>query len=193
MTQAIEAASPSVTERLARVRLLALDVDGTLTDGAVTFTDDGRELKTFHIRDGLGIVMASLVGLQTAWITGRMSPIVERRARELGVLHLRQGVRDKAGELARLAAQLGVAPDAVAYMGDDWNDLPAFRVAGVCIAPADADPLLLAAAHYVTLRNGGRGAVRDAITAILEARNEYAIAQTLYLASLAAPAAGSGQ
>lgn len=178
---------------LARVRLLALDVDGTLTDGAVTFTDDGRELKTFHIHDGLGIVMASLVGLQIAWITGRTSPIVERRARELGVLHLLQGVRDKSRVLTELAARLGVAPDAVAYMGDDWNDLPAFEVAGVRIAPANADAELLEAAHYVTKRNGGQGAVRDAITAILQARGEYGIAKTLYLTSLSAPAKIVGQ
>ena len=176
--------------QLARVRLLALDVDGTLTDGAVTFTDDGRELKTFHIHDGLGIVMASLVGLQIAWITGRTSPIVERRARELGVPHLKQGVRDKAAALTELAARLGIVPDAVAYMGDDWNDLPAFGVAGVCLAPANADPVLLQNAHYVTPRAGGQGAVRDAITAILKARNEYEIAQTLYVASLSAPIKG---
>jgi 3-deoxy-D-manno-octulosonate 8-phosphate phosphatase (KDO 8-P phosphatase) len=161
-------------------------VDGTLTDGAVTFTDDGRELKTFHIHDGLGIVLASLVGLQIAWITGRTSPMVERRARELGVTHLLQGVRDKAIALAELAARLGVPPDGVAYMGDDWNDLPAFSAANVCLAPANADPEVIEAAHYVTKRSGGQGAVRDAITAILQARGEYRIAKTLYLTSLSA-------
>lgn len=181
------------TSPLTRVRLLALDVDGTLTDGTVTFTDDGRELKTFNIHDGLGIVMASLVGLQIAWITGRTSPMVERRARELGVFHLLQGVRDKSRALSELAARLGVAPDAIAFMGDDWNDLPAFEVAGVCIAPANADAELLEAAHYVTKRNGGHGAVRDAITAILQARGEYGIAKTLYLTSLSAPTKSVGQ
>lgn len=177
--------TPEATNSLlARVRLLALDVDGTLTDGSVTFSDAGHELKTFHIHDGLGIVMASLVGLQIAWITGRTSPIVERRARELGVSHLKQGVRDKASVLAELAMRLGVEPDAVAYMGDDWNDLPAFETAGVRIAPANADRELLKVAHYVTPRSGGQGAVRDAITAILQARNEYEIARTLYRVSL---------
>lgn len=183
----------SLKERLARVRLLALDVDGTLTDGTVTFTDDGHELKTFHIHDGLGIVMSSLVGLQIAWITGRKSPLVERRARELGVQLLRQGVRDKAAELAELAVRAGVLPDAIAFMGDDWNDIPALTVAAVALAPANADDAVKAVADIVTPRAGGHGAVRDAIDLILKARNEYDTARTLYLASLTAPTNIVGQ
>jgi len=177
----------ALRERLARVRLLALDVDGTLTDGTVTFTDDGRELKSFHIHDGLGIVLASLVGLQIAWITGRTSPIVERRARELGVAHLRQGVRDKAGALFELAVRIGVAPDTIAFMGDDWNDLPALQIASVALAPANADAAVLGVADAVLPRAGGQGAVRDAIELILKARGEYEVAQSLYLASLTTP------
>ena len=169
---------------LARVRLLALDVDGVLTDGAVTLTDDGRETKTFHVHDGLGIVVAALVGLRTVWVTGRTSPVVERRARELGVTHLRQGVRDKAACLMEVAAALAVPLASVGYMGDDWNDLPAFGVAGIRLAPANAVPEIVAVADYVTAQAGGNGAVRDAIRAILMARGEWDTAQTLYLASL---------
>ncbi|MBC8139817.1 MAG: HAD hydrolase family protein [Armatimonadetes bacterium] len=176
---------------LARVRLLALDVDGTLTEGAVTFHSGDTESKTFHVHDGLGIVMASLVGLRTVWITGRVSPIVERRARELGITHLRQGVRDKAAVLTEIAGSLGVPLGDVAYMGDDWNDLPAFAVAGVRLAPADAAPELLQVADYVSPRDGGRGAVRDAIAAILTAQGRYDTARTLYLASLTVPTTGA--
>lgn len=180
-----------MTELLARVRLLALDVDGTLTDGTITFHGGDNETKTFHVHDGLGMVMASLVGLRTVWITGRVSAVTERRARELGVAHLRQGVRDKATALAEVAALLSVPLAETAFMGDDWNDLPAFAVAGVRIAPANAAPELLDAAHFVTPRPGGQGAVRDAIVAILTARGQLGAARTLYLASLSAPATGT--
>ncbi len=172
---------------MARIRLLAMDVDGTLTDGGVVYDDAGRESKRFHIHDGLGIVMAGFVGLQIAWLTGRSSPAVERRARELGVAHLLQGVRDKGRALLELAFRLGVAPDEVAYLGDDLNDLPALRAAAVAIAPAHAVPEVKAVAHVVTARAGGDGAARDAIEAILRARGDYNAALGAYLLSLSAP------
>lgn len=182
--------SAEALARLSRVTVLACDVDGTLTDGSVTFTDDGRELKSFHIQDGLGIVLASFVGLRVAWVTGRTSPLVERRARELGVSLLLQGVRDKAAGLTQLCLRLGVTPEQVAYIGDDLNDLPALRSAGAALAPANAVPEVLALAHHVTPRPGGHGAVRDAVEAVLRARGDYDAAVGAYLVSLsAAPAA----
>ncbi len=176
--------SDELTARLAQIRLLALDVDGTLTDGAVTFASDGAETKTFHIHDGLGIVLARHVGLETAWITGRTSPITERRARELGVVHLYQGVRDKTDALADLATRTGVAVSQIAYMGDDLNDLPLLRLVGAALAPRNAVADVKSAAHFVTPRAGGAGAVRDALELILRARGDYQTALDLYLASL---------
>jgi 3-deoxy-D-manno-octulosonate 8-phosphate phosphatase (KDO 8-P phosphatase) len=173
--------------RLARVRLLALDVDGTLTDGTIGYDDTGRETKSFSIHDGLGIVLARFVGLETAWITGRTSPLVERRARELGVKLLFQGVRDKTVVLADVAVRNGLSVNDIAYMGDDLNDLPALRLAGAALAPANAAPEILAASHYVTPRAGGHGAVRDAVTAILSARGDYDAALAAYLVSLSSP------
>lgn len=173
--------------RLARVRLLALDVDGTLTDGTIGYDDTGRETKQFSIHDGLGIVLARFVGLETAWITGRTSPLVERRARELGVKFLFQGVRDKTVVLTDVAIRNGLSIENIAYMGDDLNDLPALQIAGAAIAPANAAPEVLSAAHYVTPRSGGSGAVRDAITAILHARGDYNAALAAYLVSLSSP------
>jgi 3-deoxy-D-manno-octulosonate 8-phosphate phosphatase (KDO 8-P phosphatase) len=170
--------------RLARIRLLALDVDGTLTDGIVTYDDDGRELKRFHIHDGLGIVLAGFVGLQTAWITGRTSPLVERRARELGVGLLVQGSRDKGSALAETAFRAGVAPDEVAFMGDDLNDVAALRWAAVALAPANAATEVRSLVDVVTPRAGGAGAVRDAIEIILKARGDYDAAVGAYLLSL---------
>jgi 3-deoxy-D-manno-octulosonate 8-phosphate phosphatase (KDO 8-P phosphatase) len=178
---------PELASRLARVRLLVLDVDGTLTDGGVLYDAAGNEAKRFHIHDGLGIVLAGFVGLRVAWMTGRTSPLVERRSRELGIPAnlLLQGVRDKAFALVALAARLQVPPNAVAFMGDDLNDLPALRIAGIALAPANAVPEVKAAAHLVTARAGGTGAVRDAVEAILKARGDWSYALDAYLASLA--------
>jgi len=173
-----------IAARLARIKLLALDVDGTLTDGAVIFDDAGRELKRFHIHDGLGIVLAGFVGLKIAWITGRTSPLVERRARELGVSPLVQGVRDKAASLAETAFRAGVAPDEVAFMGDDLNDLAALRWAAVAFAPSNAVTEVRTIAAIVTPRAGGEGAARDAIEMILRARGDYDAAVGAYLLSL---------
>jgi 3-deoxy-D-manno-octulosonate 8-phosphate phosphatase (KDO 8-P phosphatase) len=175
--------------KLASVRLLGLDVDGTLTDGGVFYDANGNELKRFHIHDGLGIVLAGFVGLKVAWITGRTSPMVERRARELGVSLLFQGVRDKAVALEETAVRLQLAPHEVAFMGDDLNDIPALRWAGAALAPANAVPEVREMAHYITPRVGGEGAVRDGIEAILRARGDYDAALHAYLLSLAAPAA----
>ncbi|HVK01964.1 MAG TPA: HAD hydrolase family protein [Armatimonadaceae bacterium] len=185
--------SDSLRARLARVRLIVLDVDGTLTDGTVTYTDDGRELKSFHIHDGIGMVLCGFVGVRIAWITGRKSVMVERRAQELGVTHLYQKIRDKATALAEIALREGVSPEEMAFMGDDLIDLPAFRNVGVAIAPGDAVPEVRAAAHLVTVRDGGRGAAREAIEAILRARGDYDAALGAYLLSLSQPRANTGQ
>lgn len=179
--------SDELRARLAKIRLLALDVDGTLTDGTIAYSDSGVETKAFSIHDGLGIVLARHAGLETVWITGRTSPLVERRARELGVRRLFQGVRDKTIPLTEVAQHAGLALENVAYMGDDLNDLPALRIAGVALAPANAATEVLAMAHLVTPRAGGHGAVRDAITAILQARGDYSAALAAYFDSLAAP------
>ena len=173
--------------RLTRIRLLACDVDGTLTDGGITFDSEGNEARRFHTHDGLGIVVAGTVGLRIAWITGRDSPLVARRAHELGVTDLIQGVRDKAAALAKLGARLGIAPDEIAFIGDDLNDLPGMRFAGIGIAPADAARDVRAEADILVDRPGGSGAVRDAIELILQARGVWKAAVATYLAALTAP------
>lgn len=175
-----------MNERLRALRLLVMDVDGTLTDGSVYFDDAGREMKRFHIHDGLGIVLARHGNLQIGWITGRNSPITERRARELGVSLLMQGVHYKAAALREMILRAGVALHEVAFLGDDLNDIPAMRIAGAICAPANAAPEVRALAHYVAPRNGGEGAARDTIEAILRAKGTYAAAVDAYLSSLSA-------
>jgi 3-deoxy-D-manno-octulosonate 8-phosphate phosphatase (KDO 8-P phosphatase) len=168
-------------ERLARIRLIACDVDGTLTDGTLFYGMGEGEVKAFHAHDGLGMVLARCVGLEVAWITGRRSDIVARRAKELGVTALLQGVHDKATALRTLAQERGLTLAEVAFIGDDLNDLPALRVAAIALAPANAVAEVRLAAHVVMEKNGGHGAVREAIERILHARGEYERAVLAYV------------
>ena len=172
------------------VKLIALDVDGTLTDGTLFYASDGSQAKAFHVADGLGIVMAQAVGLRIAVISGRTSPAVEQRMAELKVTDLVQNCGDKASALRVLLAKYALQPSQAAYVGDDINDLPAFDAAGVKIAVANASETLKARADWVTPRPGGAGAVRDAIEEILrrQGRLNEAVAAYLQMAQAAGTA-----
>jgi 3-deoxy-D-manno-octulosonate 8-phosphate phosphatase (KDO 8-P phosphatase) len=159
--------------RLAAVQLLLLDCDGVLTDGGVTWSDDGVELKTFHIRDGLGIRGWQRAGGRTGIITGRSSRIVERRAAELGIEFVRQGVDDKFTVAESIIRECGLTWEQTAYMGDDLPDLPVVTRCGVGAAVADACVELRAAAAVVTSLPGGRGAVRELVERMLRARGGW--------------------
>ncbi len=169
---------------LAGIRLLAMDVDGVLTDGTLGYSSDGSEVKRFHVHDGLGLTLLLATGIQIAWISGRVSPAVERRARELGVGHLLQGVRDKQNALQGLANSADITAHEIAYIGDDWNDLGAFYACGVKIAVADARGEVRARADYVTVAMGGHGAVREVCDALLAARQQWDQVLADYLRSL---------
>ncbi len=160
-------------EALAQIRLLALDVDGVLTDGAINIGAEGEIFKGFNAKDGLGISAALRNELQVAIITGRKSEIIHNRCRELGITLLGEGIKDKRAALAELSASLGFTKVQTAYMGDDLNDLPAFAAAGLAFAPSDASMEVLALADIVTKAQGGRGAVREAITMILAAQGKW--------------------
>jgi 3-deoxy-D-manno-octulosonate 8-phosphate phosphatase (KDO 8-P phosphatase) len=167
--------------RAARVRLVLLDVDGVLTDGRLYFAEDGQELKTFDTQDGHGIKMLQQAGVTVAIITGRNTKLVERRARNLGVAHLMQGREDKLVALRELAADVGVALGHIAYVGDDWPDLPAIRAVGLGVAVANAHAELRNHAAYTTRLEGGRGAVREVCDLILKAQGRYDAALAPYL------------
>lgn len=156
-----------------RVRLLILDVDGVLTDGSLTYSAAGEETRRFHVRDGLALVEAQRAGLAIAVISGRASPAVTRRLSELGVREIHQGVADKGQALTELVARLGVEAGEVAVMGDDLPDLPLMRQAGMALAPADAVAEVRRAAHWVSRRPGGAGAVREAVEMLLRARKAW--------------------
>jgi 3-deoxy-D-manno-octulosonate 8-phosphate phosphatase (KDO 8-P phosphatase) len=150
-----------------------MDVDGTLTDGAIVYGEDGREWKAFHARDGLAVRLLQAGGVEVAIISGRSSPIVARRAAELGIRHVRQGVRDKAAELRALCAALDVPPREAAFAGDDLTDVEAMCAAGWSAAPSDADPEVRRVAALVCSLPGGRGAVREAAEALLRALGRW--------------------
>ena len=143
------------------IRLLVLDVDGVLTDGRLYYGARGEALKVFHVHDGHGIVELRRAGVEVAVISGRRSPMVRARCRELGVRHVQQGVHDKVLALARLCARLRLAPSSCACVGDDLTDVPLMRQVGLSFAVADAHREARRAASVVTRRPGGRGAVRE--------------------------------
>jgi len=149
------------------IRLLVLDVDGVLTDGTILFDEDGRQLRRFHIRDGLGIAMWRLVGRIAAILTSKRSRTVEARAEMLGISLVEQGSEDKLPGLMRILAAAGVSAEQTAYVGDDLLDLVVMRRVGYPIAVADAADEIKAVARHVTSRAGGQGAVREAVEHLL--------------------------
>jgi len=160
----------ALRQRLQDVQVLVCDVDGTLTDGSVTFTANGDEHKTFNVHDGLGISVAIRHGLNIVFMTGRRSQMVERRATELGLTVVLQGISNKRDAIEAMAASMNIAMDAIAYIGDDLNDVPAMERAGFVFAVNDASEYVRGNADYVVSKRGGHGAVREAIELILDAK-----------------------
>ena len=153
-----------------RIELLVLDVDGVLTDGRLYYGAKGESLKVFHVRDGYGIQRLARAGIAVAIISGRKSAAVARRARDLGIRHVAQGVDDKLAELKQLLKRRGLSLEQCACVGDDTPDVPVLDASGLGIAVADAHPDALAAADLVTSRPGGRGAAREVCDWLLAAR-----------------------
>lgn len=162
------------------IRLLVLDVDGTMTDGGVYYDATGNELKKFAIKDGAGVALARAAGIRVMICTGRACAAVERRAADLQIDYVFQGISDKAAFLRDFMAENGYAKEETAYCGDDLNDLAAMALCGFVAAPADASPAVAARADYLCPRRGGEGAVRDAIEEIL--RREGKLAQAAHTA-----------
>lgn len=171
----------ALRERAARIRLVAFDVDGTLTDGRLWFDAEGRDSKAFSARDGLGLRMLEDNGIAVAWITARDSASARVRARDLRISHVFTGVHDKLACLRELCAGLGLGHDEVAYMGDDLNDLCLFGEVGLAACPADAHPWVLERAHWRAGAGGGFGAARELCDLVLQARGLDEIALARYL------------
>lgn len=159
-----------LAQRIQAIRLVAFDVDGILTDGGLYLTDSGEEFKRFNSLDGHGLKMLKASGVELAIITGRTSRCVELRAKNLGITRLYQGVEDKWGTMQTLLAELNLAAEAAAYMGDDVVDLPVMRRMGLSISVPNAPQVVRDHAHYLTQREGGCGAVREACELIMSAQ-----------------------
>lgn len=160
-----------IKERAAGVELAVFDVDGVFTDGRLYYGARGEQLKTFHVRDGHGIKRLLRQGIQVAVISGRRSPAVTQRMRELGIRHVFQGRDDKLPVLKTLLRKLKLSWQQVACVGDDVVDLPLLESAGLAVAVADAQAEVRVRAHYVTGARGGEGAVREVCDLLLAARN----------------------
>jgi len=162
-----------VAARARRIRLLVLDADGVLTDGRLVYGPTREMLMAFHVHDGHGIKLAQANGMIVAILSGRSSPMLRRRAAELGVQEICVGIADKETAFAELLLRLGIPAEETACMGDDLPDLPLLSRAGLALSVPNGVPEVQAAAHLVTRRPGGQGAVREAIELILKAQGRW--------------------
>jgi len=157
----IERLDADLRQKLQKVKLLVLDVDGVLTDGGLYYTESGEELKKFNVKDGMGIKLVMEAGINVAILTSSHSASVLHRAKKLGISHVFLGVEDKLPELQNLCSKLDISLDQVAYIGDDVNDLPILKVVGCPITVSDGVAENRECAAYVTERAGGFGAVLE--------------------------------
>ena len=162
----------TVLDKASCIRLVVFDVDGVLTNGSLILGDKGDEYKVFHVHDGLGLVMLREAGLNIAVISARSTPIVAERMAALGIDYVYQGQSDKHTAITELMQKLDVNKDEIAFVGDDLIDLPAMSRTGLAIAVANAQPLVLERADWVTSKNGGQGAVREVCELILKAQGK---------------------
>ena len=151
-----------------KIKMLVMDVDGTLTDGKIYIGENGEVMKAFNVKDGYGIVMAKKQGILPVIITGRKSKIVEERAKELGIEELYQGIEDKVEVLKEVAERHKILLEEIAYMGDDLNDLDCMGICGLSACPSDAIDEVINDVDYTCKKSGGNGAVREFITYILK-------------------------
>ncbi|MFP5382117.1 MAG: KdsC family phosphatase [Gammaproteobacteria bacterium] len=167
--------------RARKIKLIAFDVDGVMTDGTLFLGDDGEEYKGFNSLDGHGLKMLKGSGIELAIITGRSSRVVEYRAKNLGIEIVHQGAHDKLVVYEALCRELNLACEDTAYMGDDVVDLPVMRRAGLAITVPAAPELVKAYSHFTTVREAGRGAVREACEFIMRAQGTLDAALAPYL------------
>ncbi|WP_229457772.1 KdsC family phosphatase [Massilia glaciei] len=173
---------PGHMARAAAVKVMIFDVDGVLTDGSLTYNADGEATKTFNVLDGLGIQMLQKSGVATAIISARNSPIVVRRAADLGIAHVHQGIHDKRIAFARLLEATGVTAEQCGYIGDDVIDLPLLLRVGFAVAVPSGHAEVQHRAHYVTRAGGGRGAAREVCDLLMRAQGTYDLALAQYFA-----------
>ncbi len=169
-----------ISEKLAKIKMLILDVDGVMTDGGILMDSDGREMKKFNVRDGHGLVMIQRHGIQVAILTGRTSAVVEHRARDLRISEVYQGALNKKEVLATILEKNRLAPEEIAYMGDDIVDIPVLKMVGFSAVVADALDVVKRSVDFVTVQPGGKGAVREVCEMLLMAQGHWAQVSARY-------------
>lgn len=160
-----------IIEKLKKIKMLMLDVDGVMTDGRITMDSDGREMKNFNVRDGHGLVMIQRHGIQVAILTGRTSAVVEHRARDLKITEVYQGALNKKAVFQQILEKNHLRPEDVAYLGDDIVDIPVLKMVGFSAAVGDALDLVKKTVDYVAACPGGHGAVREVCEMLLVAQD----------------------
>ena len=155
--------------KIKKIKLLILDVDGVLTDGRIIWTSSAEEMKFFNVQDGVGIILAQRAGLKVAIISARKSKVTEIRAKELKITDVYQTTESKFIAYKELKDKYKLADEQVAHIGDDLHDIPVLRMVGFAVATANAQDEVKQVAHYITEKNGGNGAVREVVNMILKA------------------------
>jgi 3-deoxy-D-manno-octulosonate 8-phosphate phosphatase (KDO 8-P phosphatase) len=169
-----------ISDKILKIKLLILDVDGVLTDGRIIMNDAGQETKHFDVKDGHGIKILMRCSIDVVLLTGRKSQVVERRAADLGILEIHQGIWNKGEALDNILRARNIPAEEVAYIGDDIVDIPVMKRVGFGVAVADACSEVIAVADYVTERSGGRGAVREVCEMILKGQGRWGEVATRY-------------
>lgn len=163
-----------MVEKLRKIKLLIMDVDGVMTDGRIIIDDEGRESKNFNVRDGHGIKILQRYGISVALLTGRQSNVVKHRARDLDIKDVYQKVFNKKEVYEKILKKHKLSPDETAFIGDDIVDIPVLKRAGFAVAVADAEDVVKKSVHYVAKNRGGHGAVREVCEMILQAQGKWA-------------------
>ncbi len=163
----------TIEEKARKIKMVIMDVDGTLTDGTLLILPDGEELKSYNVKDGTGILLARLAGLKTAIITGKSSKSLEKRAERLKISEVYQGILDKKQALDEILNANKLKAEEIAYIGDDLGDLDVIKSVGLAGAVADAHPEIKKWSHFVCSNPGGKGAVREFIEFILQAQHKW--------------------
>ncbi|OIO39419.1 MAG: hypothetical protein AUJ71_00650 [Candidatus Omnitrophica bacterium CG1_02_49_16] len=167
--------SDDLKDRILRVKLLLLDVDGVLTDGRIVYGDYGDELKFFDVQDGFGLMMLRRAGIPSVIISAKKSGVNHRRAKELQVAKIYQNVRDKLRIFEKVVKKMKLKHEEVCYMGDDLVDIPVLLRVGFAVGVHNAVDDVKESVHYVTIKNGGRGAVREVIDLILKTQHKWPV------------------
>lgn len=161
----------SVKNLFKKVKLLILDVDGVLTQGEIIYDSEGRELKVFNVKDGLGVFLLGKMGVKTILLSAKNSPMLKRRAQDMGVVEVIGGILPKESVLGKIKKKYKVKEDEICFVGDDWIDLGVMEKVGVAVAVSDAPSIVKRASDYITKKRGGKGAVREVADLIFKAKN----------------------